>query len=204
MSFFQCADLHSAREHMQHESADLIILDIALPDDNSFPFLLDIKTSHNISVLLIADSNASEDIQYGLQIGAEDYLTKPVSLGALRAKVSTQLKKKALVPQNTIHVGEYTFSFDSGQFFKNNSAIDLSKTEQKLLKVLVDNRGTIISRAELMEKAWTDGEESIDENTLYVTIKRLRDKLEEQPSKPKFIKSVYGMGYIWATDSNRE
>ena len=200
MSFFQCDNTVSAKEHIARESADLIILDISLPDGSAFPFLLDIKTQTDISVILLADNNRQEDIDYGMQIGAEDCLKKPVSLGELRSKVSTQLKKKALTPSETIHVGDYIFSFDNGQFFKHNHAIDLSKTEQRLLRILVENRGSIISRAELMGKAWQEGEDAIDENTLYVTIKRLRDKLEEQPSKPQYIKSVYGMGYVWSTD----
>ena len=74
----------------------------------------------------------------------------------------------------------------------------MSKTEQKLLRVLVENRGRTLSRSVLVDKIWTDGAEYVDENALSVTIKRLRDKLEETPSKPTYLKTVYGIGYTWA------
>ncbi len=76
--------------------------------------------------------------------------------------------------------------------------IELSKTEQKLLRILLDNRGMTVSRAVLVDRIWSDGAEYVDENALSVTMKRLRDKLEDDPSKPKYLKTVYGLGYTWA------
>ena len=76
--------------------------------------------------------------------------------------------------------------------------MDLSKTEQKLLRLLVQNRGTTLTRADLVDRIWTDGAEYVDENALSVTVKRLRDKLEDTPSKPQYLKTVYGVGYTWA------
>ena len=76
--------------------------------------------------------------------------------------------------------------------------MELSKTEQKLLRILVENRGQTLSRGTLVDRIWTDGAEYVDENALSVTVKRLRDKLEEVPSKPRYLKTVYGIGYTWA------
>ena len=84
------------------------------------------------------------------------------------------------------------------EYRKSGNIIDLSKTEQKLLRVLVENRGRTLPRSVLVAKIWTDGAEYVDENALSVTIKRLRDKLEETPSKPVYLKTVYGIGYTWA------
>ena len=84
------------------------------------------------------------------------------------------------------------------EFRKDGQPIELSKTEQKLLRILIENRGQTLSRATLVDRVWTDGAEYVDENALSVTVKRLRDKLEDRPSNPKYVKTVYGIGYTWA------
>ena len=84
------------------------------------------------------------------------------------------------------------------EFRKDGQLIELSKTEQKLLRILVENRGLTLPRATLVDRIWTDGAEYVDENALSVTVKRLRDKLEDTPSTPKYLKTVYGIGYTWA------
>ena len=84
------------------------------------------------------------------------------------------------------------------EYRKNGQLLDLSKTEQKLLRILVENRGQTLSRALLVDRVWTDGAEFVDENALSVTVKRLRDKLEDTPSSPQYLKTVYGIGYTWA------
>jgi len=83
------------------------------------------------------------------------------------------------------------------EFRKNGRLIDLSKTEQRLLRLLVENRGRTLSREALLDRVWTDGAEYVDENALSVTVKRLRDKLEDTPSRPRYLKTVYGIGYTW-------
>lgn len=87
-------------------------------------------------------------------------------------------------------------------FRKNQERIDLSKTEQRLLRILTQNKGLTLSRAQLVDKVWTDGAQYVDENALSVTIKRLRDKLEDTPAFPQYIKTVYGIGYTWQEESN--
>ena len=86
------------------------------------------------------------------------------------------------------------------EFRRDDSKIELSKTEQKLLRCLLENRGHTVTRDVLVDHIWTDGAEYVDENALSVTVKRLRDKLEEDPSKPQYIKTVYGLGYTWAVE----
>lgn len=86
------------------------------------------------------------------------------------------------------------------EFSRNGVPVELSKTEQKLLRLLVEHRGQTLTRAALVDRIWTDGAEYVDENALSVTVKRLRDKLEDMPSKPRYIKTVYGLGYTWAVN----
>ena len=95
-------------------------------------------------------------------------------------------------------MGDFTFDFARMEYRKAGRLVALSKTEQKLLKLLVQNRGTTLTRADLVDRVWTDGAAYVDENALSVTVKRLRDKLEDTPSKPKYLKTVYGVGYTWA------
>ena len=97
-----------------------------------------------------------------------------------------------------VEIDGFSFDFDRMEFRKDGQPIELSKTEQKLLRVLVENRGQTLTRAALVDRIWTDGAEYVDENALSVTVKRLRDKLEDTPSKPRYLKTVYGIGYTWA------
>ncbi|MOA48340.1 Sensory transduction protein regX3 [compost metagenome] len=101
-------------------------------------------------------------------------------------------------------LGAMTFDFGRMEFRRQGEQITLSKTEQKLLKVLVTHRGQILTRDQLMEQVWTHEAEFVDENALTVTVKRLRAKIEEDPSTPKYIKTVYGLGYMWAEGISHE
>ena len=97
-----------------------------------------------------------------------------------------------------VEIEDFSFDFERMAFRKSGRLIELSKTEQKLLRMLVENRGRTLSRETLLDRVWSDGAEFVDENALSVTVKRLRDKLEDTPSKPRFLKTVYGIGYTWA------
>ena len=97
-----------------------------------------------------------------------------------------------------VTAGPFAFDFERMDFRRDGVAVELSKTEQKLLRVLVESRGHAVSRATLVDRVWTDGAEFVEENALSVTVKRLRGKLEADPSKPEYLKTVYGIGYIWA------
>ena len=95
-------------------------------------------------------------------------------------------------------LGPFSFDFNRMDFRRDGAAVELSKTEQRLLRVLVENRGRTVPRAVLVDRVWTDGSEFVEENALSVTVKRLRGKLEADPARPEFLKTVYGIGYTWA------
>lgn len=174
----------------------LMLLDINLPDGSGLDFLLGLRQSSRMPVILITANDMETDIVVGLESGADDYITKPFSLAVLRARVHTQLRKIA-VRETRIVIGAFVFDFERMEYRKDGVELILSKTEQKLLRLLVENRGRVLSRADLVDRIWTDGAEYVDENALSVTVKRLRDKLEECPSKPQYLKTVYGIGYTW-------
>lgn len=189
--------LLDARKEMADTAFDVLILDINLPDGNGLDFLAEIRRTSAVPVILLTANDMETDIVMGLESGADDYITKPFSLAVLRARVRTQLRKAASSQAAVIVLDAFRFDFERMEFYKNGQEIPLGRTEQKLLKVLVTNRGITLSRSNLVDRIWTDGAEYVDENALSVTVKRLRDKLEDTPSKPKYLKTVYGIGYTW-------
>ncbi len=190
-----CFDLKSAREQLTCGVTDLVLLDINLPDGSGLQLLREIKSAGQpIAVILLTANDTEIDVVMGLEHGADDYITKPFSLAILRARVKAQLRGMARVSKpSVIDIDSYRFDFEHMAFFKADTAVELSKTEQKLLRLLVENRGITISRMVLLDRIWTDGADYVDENALSVTVKRLRDKLDAA----QYIKTVYGLGYVW-------
>ena len=190
-----CMNLKSTREQLLCGSVSLVLLDINLPDGNGLDFLSELKITDPLCpVILLTANDTDMDIVTGLEQGADDYITKPFSLSVLRARVNTQLRKQATSVHTALfQMDGFVFDFDQMQFRVNGTAIELSKTEQKLLRLLVENHGKPMSRSVLIDRIWTDGAEYVDENALYVTVKRLRDKLGAHD----YIQTVYGIGYIW-------
>ena len=193
-----CRTLAQARGAAADNSYDLLILDINLPDGSGLELLEQVRKTSHVPVILLTANDLEMDVVTGLEAGADDYITKPFSLAILRARVNAQLRRSIPVKTSCIEIGRFQFDFDRMEFRKDGQAIELSKTEQKLLRILIENRGQTLSRGMLVDRIWTDGAEFVDENALSVTVKRLRDKLEDTPSSPQYLKTVYGIGYTWA------
>ena len=193
-----CRTLAQAQNALAQNNYDLLILDINLPDGSGLELLEQIRQSSNLPVILLTANDMEMDVVTGLESGADDYITKPFSLAILRARVNAQLRRGTSTKTSCIEIGRFQFDFDRMEFRKDGQIIELSKTELKLLRILVENRGQTLPRATLMDRIWTDGAEYVDENALSVTAKRLRDKLEDTPSSPQYLKTVYGIGYTWA------
>ena len=194
-----CRTLSAAREALEAGGFDLLILDVNLPDGNGLDFLRRLRAGANpVPVILLTANDMETDIVAGLESGADDYVTKPFSLAVLRARVNAQLRRdRGAVPSGPLVLDGFSFDFERMEFRRDGRIVDLSKTEQKLLRILVENRGRTLPRELLVDRVWTDGAEYVDENALSVTVKRLRGKLEENPSKPRYLKTVYGIGYTW-------
>lgn len=195
-----CESLAQGRRALEEEKFDLLILDVNLPDGSGLDLLEEIRRKSDLPVLLLTANDLETDIVVGLECGADDYVTKPFSLAVLRARVNAQLRRAAPSRPERIELDGFVFDFQRMEFLKQGMAVELSKTEQKLLRLLVENRGMTLPRETLLDRVWTDGAEYVDENALSVTVKRLRDKLEDTPSKPKYLKTVYGVGYTWVAE----
>lgn len=193
------ADFTQAQEKLAGPSYDLLILDINLPDGSGLDLLRKLRDQGNETPTILLTANDLElDEVTGLEAGADDYITKPFSLAVLRARVHAQLRRGSRPASAKLEVGPFVFDFDKMLYRRDDLEIDLSKTEQKLLRVLVENRGHVVSRSTLVDRVWTDGAEFVEENALSVTVKRLRGKLEKDPAKPEYLKTIYGIGYTWA------
>ena len=193
-----CSTLAQGREALRASAFDLLILDVNLPDGSGLELLREVRRTSAVPVLLLTANDLETDIVTGLESGADDYITKPFSLAVLRARVNAQLRRAAAAQTGLVELEGFSFDFERMEFRKNGQLVELSKTEQRLLRILVMNRGVTLTRADLLDRIWTDGAEFVEENALSVTMKRLRDKLEDTPSRPRFLKTVYGIGYTWA------
>lgn len=194
--------LAQAQKKLEENSFDLLILDINLPDGSGLDLLRWLRANgHSTPVILLTANDLEIDEVTGLEAGADDYITKPFSLAILRARVEAQLRRSNRPLSSKIEIGPFLFDFEKMNYRKDGIEVALSKTEQRLLRVLVENRGHVVSRASLVDRIWTDGAEFVEENALSVTMKRLRNKLEKDPSKPVYLKTVYGIGYTWTVQS---
>lgn len=199
--FEQYYSLSEAKQARIDTRLDLIILDINLPDGNGFDYLRELRKKSEVPIIILTANDLELDEVMGLELGADDYITKPFSLMVLRARMQKVLQEKK-IGNDMYEIGELQFDFDRMHFYRKTQEIELSKTEQKLLKILVENRGHTLTREVLIDEIWTDHAEYVDENALSVSIKRLRDKIEKVSSKPEYIQTVYGIGYTWKEPKN--
>lgn len=179
-------------ERALQQPFSLLILDINLPDGNGIELLKELRQRGDCTPVILLTANDLElDEVTGLEAGADDYITKPFSLAVLRARVNAQLRRSASASQDRVSLDGFLFDFSRLEFSRDGISIELSKTEQRLLRLLVENRGRTLPRDLLLERVW-DGGEFVDENALSVAVRRLRAKLGDAP-----IKTVYGVGYTW-------
>ena len=195
-----CRSLAEARTALESRPFHLAVLDVNLPDGSGLDLLRQIRQSSSLPVILLTANDMETDIVTGLESGADDYITKPFSLAVLRARVNAQLRRGEPPAPDRVELPPFSFDFGRMEFRRDGVLIELSKTEQKLLRVLVENRGRVLPRAVLIDRVWGGEAAEVDENALSVTVKRLRDKLEEEPSRPRYLKTVYGVGYTWVVD----
>ena len=172
-------------------------MDVNLPDGNGIDFIREIRSKSQTPIILITVNNMELDIVTGLDAGANDYITKPFSLMVLRARAAVQLRERAKT-DGSVSIGGFVFDFGKMLFSKDGQPVELSKTEQRLLRILVENSGATVKRSYLIDTVWQGDTEYVEEHALTVTIKRLRDKLEDDSANPAYIKTVYGIGYTWA------
>ena len=197
LNFVICSTIADARTVIPKQKIDLMIFDINLPDGNGLEFCREVKQKVSIPIALLTAKDMELDIVKGLESGADDYITKPFSLMVLRARIRALLRRSPARNEPEYKDSIFLFRFETMEFYKNGISIELSKTVQRILYLLISNPNIIITRERLLEWVWPEGTEYVEDNALSVAIRRLRDKLEDDSSNPQYIKTVYGKGYMW-------
>jgi DNA-binding response OmpR family regulator len=178
---------------------DLIILDILMEDISGFDVAKEIRRFNlQLPIIFLSGKKEDEDIIHGLDLGADSYITKPFSPSVLCAQVKSQIKRQKQIlkedfQSSTIVQGPFKFDLSSFKFYKKDMEIKLSSKETKLMKFFMEHPNQVFSKEQLYQSVWHDSE--VDENSIMVYMKYLRNKIEEVPSKPKYIKTVWGIGY---------
>ena len=173
---------------------DLALIDISLPDGNGFAVCTDIKAQTDIPVIFLTASGDEASVVTGLNMGADDYITKPFRPIELIARIKAVLRKSGHAP-STFEIASLHVDTASGITKKQGKELFLSPLEYRLLLVFLNNQGIIITRNKLLEELWDAAGEFVNDNTLTVYIKRLREKIEDDPANPQIILTVRGMGY---------
>lgn len=195
LSLTEAHSLRDAERLRQERAFDLILLDCGLPDGNGLDWCARVRQESTVPIIFLTANDTEYDEVAGLEAGADDYITKPFSLAVLRARVGNVLRRQE--GAGRVAVDGFVFDFENLVFTRGSEPVELSRTEQKVLQLLVRSRGSTVPRERLLDRVWGDAD-YVDENALSVTIRRLRSKLEETPGRPRYIKTVYGIGYTWA------
>ncbi len=173
---------------------DLALVDISLPDGSGFVVCTQIRQSQNIPVIFLTASGDEASVVTGLNMGADDYITKPFRPRELIARIQAALRKSGAV-SGVARIGGLLVDTGSGLVKKNGKELFLSALEYRLLLIFVSNPGVVITRDRLLGELWDAAGEYVNDNTLTVYIKRLREKIEDHPSEPEIIRTVRGIGY---------
>lgn len=173
---------------------DLALVDISLPDGNGFTVCTEIKATGNIPVIFLTASGDEASVVTGLNMGADDYITKPFRPRELIARIGTALRKSGRSPA-AFEIRGLHVDTASGLVKKNGNEVFLSALEYRLLLVFISSPKNIITRSRLLDELWDAAGEFVNDNTLTVYIKRLREKIETDPASPQIILTVRGTGY---------
>ncbi len=181
------------------DAYDLLILDVSLPDGSGFDFCRSVRQSSDVPIIFLTASDEETNVIMGLDIGGDDYVTKPFKLGILLSRVSALLRRTKTDPaENTVlESNGIRVELMRGQVFCKGDLIDLTSVEFKLLCCFMQNPNIVLSKETLYERLWDRNGYFVDDNTLSVYIRRLRMKIEEKPERPEKIVTVRGMGYKW-------
>lgn len=175
------------------EPFDLVLLDVSLSEGNGFATCASLKSRSTVPVIFLTASGDEGSTVAGLDIGADDYIAKPFRPRELVSRIRNSLRRSG--NRSIVRLGNVTVDTDKGVVSKNGAEIALSALEYKILLTFIANRGRMLSRAYLLDEVWDMAGDFVNDNTLTVYIKRLREKIENDPGNPEIIKTIRGMGY---------
>lgn len=192
-----CKDVTTAKIVIINEVFDLALLDISLPDGNGFELCKLLKERKDVPVIFLTARDDEGSVVMGLDIGGDDYITKPFRIRELQSRIRSVLRRsqKKLGENQILHYGNVEVNIAEGKVRRKGEDLFLTALEYRLFLTLINNEGKIITRNQLLESIWDVSGEFVNDNTLTVYIKRLREKIEDDPQNPTIIKTERGLGY---------
>lgn len=186
-----------ALTRIECEMADLYILDLTLPDGTGYDVCRKIKEKGNYPVIFLTAFDDEINVVMGLELGADDYISKPFRLKELMARIRSVTRRYSYeCNDTTIRIRNLIIHTSEAKVYKDGKEIELTAMEYRLLLIFVNNRGNVLTRSQILENIWDVSGDFVNDNTLTVYIKRLRNKIEEDVVNPEYIKTVRGLGYV--------
>lgn len=178
---------------------DLLLFDVTLPDGNGFTLCEKLRQSGNSTPLIFLTASDEEtSVIQGLDCGGDDYIIKPFKLGELCSRIRALLRRSNKeAGENVLRSGNVLVNLAEGRVLLGEEPIEFTGAEYRLLCLLLKNSGRVLTRSMILDKLWDGAGNFVDDNTLSVYVRRLREKLEKNPSKPEHLKTVRGFGYQW-------
>jgi len=190
--------IQEAKSKLSKGNFDLILLDVNLPDGNGYDFCKYVREKSKIPIIFLTALDDEVNIVMGLQIGGNDYLTKPFGFRELLARIKVQLRSKLEeLKKEKLISGDITVNIVTTQAFKNDELLNLTALEYKLLILFMHNPLKTMKRDDILGNVTSEEDAFFDDNTLSVYIRRLREKIEDDPKKPEYIVTQRGIGYRW-------
>lgn len=192
------SNLNDARKQLKEETFNLILLDVMLTDGSGFELCREIRKNSQVPIIFLTACDDEVNVVLGLDIGADDYITKPFRVRELVSRIKAILRRTSVnINSNILNSGEITIDLAEGKCWKGKREILLSPMEIRLVRTFIMHSGQLLSRNTILDKIWDSSGEFVDDNTLSVYIRRLREKIEDTPSSPRYIETVRRMGYRW-------
>lgn len=186
-----------AEKIIDEKEFSLYILDLTLSDGSGYDVCKRIKAKGDLPVIFLTAYDDEVNVIMGFELGADDYISKPFRVKELMLRIKSVMRRYSNeTSDGIIKINNLKINTNEAKVYKNNEEIILTAMEYRLLLILLSNRGKVLSRTALLENIWDVAGDFVEDNTLTVYIKRLRDKIEEDPAKPEFIKTVRGLGYV--------
>ncbi len=185
----------------EKDSFDLLLLDLTLPDGTGFDICRSVRRHSEVPIIFLTASDEEVNVVMGLDIGGDDYITKPFNLGELVSRIKALLRRARKLRSPILEGHGIAVDLMKGSATKNGQSLELTAAEQRLLILFLQNPGMVLSRETILERLWDSQSDFVDDNTLSVYIRRLRSKIEDDPNHPVWLLTVRGMGYKWQPES---
>ncbi|MDX5710563.1 response regulator transcription factor [Clostridioides difficile] len=191
--------VEEALQIYKEKNYDLLLLDVSLPDGDGFDICKRVREASNVPIIFLTASDEEVNVVMGLDMGGDDYITKPFKLNELISRIKALLRRYNFTSENVTELksNNITVKLLENRVFKNEIELELTTAEYKLLCLLMKNKNIVLTRKNILDKLWDGNGSFVDDNTLSVYVRRLRKKIEDNPENPKILLTVRRMGYKW-------